>query len=127
MTIEARFPQGAAQPIAPYSPVIVADNLVVISGQVPYDETGLIVSDDFVEQARQVFRNLEACLRAAGCGFDDVIKVNIYIADLANFAEFNAVYEQVFHAPYPARTTVQAGLLGFQIEVDAWARQPSTV
>jgi 2-iminobutanoate/2-iminopropanoate deaminase len=123
MPVEARFPDGAAKPIAPYSPVIVSDGLVVISGQVPFTSDGSLVSEDFAEQAHQVFRNLSACLRAAGCGFEDVIKINAYVTDFADFPAFNSVYESYFSAPFPARTTIQAGLLGFRIEVDAWARQ----
>jgi 2-iminobutanoate/2-iminopropanoate deaminase len=124
MPSEPRFPEGTAKPIAPYSPVIVSDGLVAISGQIPFGTDGLLVSEDFVEQAHQVFRNLDLCLRAAGCGFRDVLKVNAYLADFADFASYNSVYESYFAAPYPARTTVQVGLLGFRIEVDAWARQP---
>jgi 2-iminobutanoate/2-iminopropanoate deaminase len=123
MPVEARFPDGAARPIAPYSPVIVSDGLVAISGQVPFAPDGTLVSDDFAEQAHQVFQNLSACLEAAGCGFEDVIKINAYISDFADFPTFNSVYETYFSAPFPARTTIQAGLFGFRIEVDAWARQ----
>lgn len=126
MTIEARFPKGAARPIAPYSPIIIADGLVAISGQIPLDAAGTLVSDDFADQARQVFTNLGACLDASGCGFQDVLKINAYLTDLEDFPIFNSVYEMFFASPYPARTTVQAGLLGFRIEVDAWARRPTS-
>ncbi len=125
MTIEARFPVGAPKPIAPYSPVIVSQGLVVISGQVPLNPDGSLVSEDFVEQAHQVFRNLHLCLQAAECQIQDVLKVNAYLSDLDDFPAFNTVYESYFTSPYPARTTVQAGLLGFRIEIDAWARQPA--
>ncbi len=126
MTIEARFPEGAGKPIAPYSPIVVSDGLVAISGQIPLDAEGTLVSDDFAEQAHQVFANLGACLSAAGCGFDDVVKINAYLADFDDFGTYNDVYGAYFTPPYPARTTVQAGLLGFRIEVDAWARQPTS-
>lgn len=126
MPIDARFPEGSSKPIAPYSPVVVADGLVAISGQIPFGADGVLVSEDFVEQAHQVFRNLDLCLRAAGCGFGDVLKINAYLADFEDFPAYNSVYETYFAAPYPARTTVQAGLLGFRIEVDAWARQPGS-
>jgi 2-iminobutanoate/2-iminopropanoate deaminase len=125
VTLEARFPEGAGKPIAPYSPIIVSDGLVAISGQIPLGADGTLVSDEFAVQAHQVFVNLGACLEAAGCGFQDVLKVNAYLVDFDDFATYNDVYGTYFTAPYPARTTVQAGLLGFRIEVDAWARQPS--
>ena len=68
---------------------------------------------------------MEACLAAAGCGLDDVQKVNVYLADLADFAAFNDVYRQTFSPPYPARTTVQVGLPpGLLIEVEVVARLP---
>ena len=70
-------------------------------------------------------RTCGACLAAAGCGLDDVQKVNVFLADLADFAAFNDVYRQAFSAPYPARTTVQVGLPpGLLIEVEAVARLP---
>jgi 2-iminobutanoate/2-iminopropanoate deaminase len=117
-------PDGLAKPAAPYSPVVESEGLVYISGQVPFDESGNVVSQDFAAQARQVFENLRRCLEAAGCSFDDVIKVNAFLADLADFGTYNDVYSECFREPYPARSTVQAGLLGFRIEVEAIARRP---
>ena len=71
--------------------------------------------------------NLASCLGAAGCGFDDVVKVNVFLLDLADFDEFNAVYRTAFDEPYPARTTVQAGLPGgIRIEIEAVARVPDS-
>ena len=125
MAKEAIQPPGIAAPIAPYSPVVVSDDLVLVAGQVPFDEEAKLVSDEFALQARQVFLNLGRCLSAAGCGFDDVLKVTTFLADFADFTEYNEIYGEYFSSPYPVRTTVQAGLLGFRIEVEALARVPS--
>lgn len=122
---EAIQPEGVATPKAPYSPVVVSGDLVYTAGQVGFDRTGQLAADDIAGQTKQVFENLLACLRAAGCGPEDVLKVNAYLADLGDFAAFNEVYETVFQAPYPARTTVGVNLPGgLLVEVEAIARRP---
>jgi 2-iminobutanoate/2-iminopropanoate deaminase len=126
MTREALRPDGLAVPAAPYSSVIVSDDLVFISGQAPFDAERHLVSTAFDEQARQTFENLGRCLEAAGCGFADVLKVNAYLADLVDFEAFNRIYAEYFTDPFPARTTVGALLLGFHIEIDAIARRPAS-
>jgi len=125
MARDARFPDGA-RPAAPYSPAIVSGDHVYTAGQVAFDADGAIVPGGVAEQTRQVFANLQRCLEAAGCTLDDVVKVNAYLTDLASFEDFNAVYREAFSEPYPARTTVQAGLVaGLLVEIEAVARRPS--
>jgi 2-iminobutanoate/2-iminopropanoate deaminase len=124
MTFGTPLPEGLSEPIAPYSPVVVSDDLVLLSGQVPFDAAGALVSSEFEPQARRVFENLGSCLAAAGCGFEHVLKVNAYLASFDDFAAYNEFYREYFAPPYPARTTVQAGLYGFRIEVEALARLP---
>ncbi len=123
MVRNALQPEDLAVPQFPYSPVIVSGDLVYTAGQVPFDADGRLVSDDFGEQAHQALRNVGRCLEAAGCRFSDVVKVNAYLADLADFAVFNDVYSEYFSPPYPARTTVGATLAGFKVEVEAVARK----
>ena len=118
-------PEGVAEPRAPYSSVVESDGLVFLSGQVPFDASGTLVEGGFDEQARATFANVGRCLAAAKLGFGDVVKVNVYLADLADFAALNRIYAEVFAPPYPARTTVGARLLGFAIEVEAVARRPA--
>jgi 2-iminobutanoate/2-iminopropanoate deaminase len=118
-------PQGVGPPTAPYSPVVVSGDLVFLAGQIPYDENSRLVEGDIEVQTRQVLTNMRSCLQAAGCGFEDVVKVNAFVADFADFAGFNAVYAEFFQPPYPARMTVQAGLYGFRVEVEAIARVPN--
>ena len=118
-------PQGA-RPQGPYSQAIVADGpQVYVSGQGPVDpESGELRLGSFREQAELTFRNIGALLEAAGTSWEHVVKVNAYLADLANFAEFNEVYKQYLREPYPARTTVQSGLNRIAIEVDCIAVVP---
>jgi 2-iminobutanoate/2-iminopropanoate deaminase len=121
---EALKPEGLAPPKPPYSSVIVTGDLVYTAGQGPYDAAGNLVSEDFAEQAHQAFKNIGICLTAAGCGFEDVVKVNGFLTDLADFPTYNEIYREYFTEPYPARTTVGTQLLGFKIEVEAIARKP---
>ena len=112
----------APEPVGPYSHAAVArGELVFLSGQTPIDPaTGRLVDGGVVTQVRRVFANLERVLAAGGLGFDDVVKVNVFLVDMADFAAMNDVYASVFAAPHPARTTVAvAGLpLGARIEVE---------
>lgn len=108
----------------PYSPVleIRPDRLIVISGQAPLDLDGNVVSDDFKTQTRVTLENCLVQLSAAGCGFADVFKVNVYLTDLANWPAFNEVYGELLPEPRPVRTAIQAGLLDrFQVEIEMWA------
>lgn len=127
VTRNAIQPDKIAVPKAPYSPVIVSDDLVYTAGQIAFDADGNMVGDDAGTQTRQVLENVRRCLEAVGCGLDDVIKVNAYLTDLANFGAFNAVYEEYFTAPFPVRTTVEAGLVpGFLVEIDVVARKETS-
>ena len=125
MARDALFPDGLARPKAPYSPVVRSGEHVYTAGQVAFDEDGVLVAGGVAEQTEQVLANLRACLRAAGCTLDDVVKVNVFLLDLADFDAFNEVYRAALTEPYPARTTVQAGLPGgIRVEVEAIARLP---
>jgi 2-iminobutanoate/2-iminopropanoate deaminase len=123
MSKRAVQPDGVATPKAPYSPVVVSGDHVYTAGQVAFDESGTVVSGGIDAQTRRALDNVAACLEAAGCGLDDVVKVNAFLADLADFEGYNAVYREYFTAPFPARTTVQAGLPpGLLVEIEAVAR-----
>ena len=127
MTRDALFPDGVARPRAPYSPVVRSGDHVYTAGQVAFDEQGTLVDGGVAAQTTQVLANLASCLRAAGCGLEDVVKVNVFLLDLADFEAFNEVYRTAFDEPYPARTTVQAGLPGgIRVEIEAVARIPDT-
>lgn len=126
MSWQAIQPEGVARPKAPYSPVVVSGDHVYTAGQVAFDASGTVVSGGVEEQTRQVLANLRACLEAAGCSLADVVKVNAFLTDLGEFDAFNRVYRETFSEPYPARTTVQAGLApGLLVEIEAVARRPA--
>jgi 2-iminobutanoate/2-iminopropanoate deaminase len=126
MAREALQPPDVATPKAPYSPVVVSGDHVYTAGQVAFDERGDVVGADVASQVRRALENLRSCLAAAGCGLEDVVKVNAFLTDLADFDAYNAVYREFFVAPYPARTTVQAGLPpGLLVEIEAVARRPA--
>ena len=108
--------------IGPYSQAVRAGNTVYLSGQIPLDPaTGELVQADIATEARRVFDNLKAVCEAAGASLDDVARVGIYLIDMSDFAQVNAVMAEYFQAPYPARSTIQvAGLpKGARVEVDA--------
>src|SRR5205809_965838 len=102
----------APKAIGPYSQAVKAGNIIYTSGQVSLDPaTGEIVPGDFAAQARRVFDNLAAVLRAAGAEFRNVTKATVYLTDLANFQSLNTIYAQYFGDHKPARTTVQVAAL----------------
>jgi 2-iminobutanoate/2-iminopropanoate deaminase len=123
---DAPTPTGMALPRLPFSPVVRSGDHVFTAGQVAHGEDGAVVPGGIAEQTAQALANVRACLAAAGCRLDDVQKVNVYLADLADFEGFNAVYRTAFTEPFPARTTVQVGLPpGLLIEIEAVARLPA--
>jgi reactive intermediate/imine deaminase len=122
---DAPVPEGVARPRYPYSSVVRSGDFVFTAGQVGFDESGEPVAGGVAEQTAQALANVEACLAAAGCTLDDVLKVNVFLVDLADFGEFNEVYRSAFTEPYPARTTVQVGLPApLKVEIEVVARLP---
>jgi 2-iminobutanoate/2-iminopropanoate deaminase len=122
-------PEGASQHVTagPYSPVIEVDarRLVVLSGQVAVDPEGKVIGATIEEQTQATLDNCRRQLAVAGCGLDDVFKVNVYLSDLADWARFNTVYEAALPRPLPVRTAVQAILMtGFRVEIEMWAVKP---
>ena len=126
MTRDAIQPDDLPVPAPPYSPVVRAGDLVFTAGQVAMDRSGAIVDGGVAEQTEQVLRNVEACVAAAGCSMEDVVKTTVFLTDLADFPAFNEVYARHFSRPYPARSTVQVGLApGLLVEIEAVARRPA--
>ena len=124
MPRQAIQPDGMATPKPPFSPVVVSGDLVYTAGQVAHGPDGSLVGGGIEEQTRQTLENVRACLEAAGCTLDDVLKVNAFLADLGDFEGYNSVYRAFFAEPYPARTSVQVGLpSGMLVEIEAVARR----
>jgi 2-iminobutanoate/2-iminopropanoate deaminase len=112
---------GAPKAIGPYSQAVKANGLVYTSGQISLDpDTGNLVEGDFAAQTHRVLRNLQAVLAEAGTGFDRVLKATVYLLDLGNFQEMNAIYAEYFGSHKPARTTVEVKGLpkGAALEID---------
>ena len=115
--------------IGPYSQAVKIGTTVYLSGQIPLvPETMEMVSDDFQEQAVQVFENLKAVCQAAGGELQDIVKLQIYLPDLNQFAMVNDVMADYFETPYPARAALGVRALpkGAQIEIDGIMELPST-
>ncbi|NYZ62790.1 RidA family protein [Luteimonas deserti] len=113
---------NAPAAIGPYSQAVRAGDTVYFSGQIPLDPvTGALVDGDITAQARRAFENLKAVAVAAGGSLADVVRVGLYVTDLGEFAEVNAVMAEYFDAPYPARSTIEVPALpkGARFEVDA--------
>ena len=124
MTRRAVSTTAAPGAVGPYSQAITTDDLVFCSGQVGLDpSTGELVAGGVEAEAERVIRNLEAVLDAAGCTLADVVKTTCFLADIADFQKFNAVYAGFWPDPPPARSTFQVAALprGAQVEIEATA------
>ncbi|MCC6794502.1 MAG: RidA family protein [Candidatus Hydrogenedentes bacterium] len=113
--------------VGPYCHATVAGNLIFLSGQGPMAPDGSGPRrDSFEVEVRQTLDNIKAVLEGAGASLEHVVKTNVYLSDMNNFAEMNGIYKEYFPSEPPARTTIQAGRLplDFRIEIDAIAMLP---
>ena len=109
-------------PAGAYSPAVRAGDFVFVSGQVPKDPaTGKLAGDDVESQTKQVVRNVERALAAAGASLSDIVSVTVYLADIDDWGRFNAAYKEVMPQPYPTRTALGASLRGILVEMNAIA------
>jgi 2-iminobutanoate/2-iminopropanoate deaminase len=118
--------EKAPKPIGPYSQGIIERDLIFLSGQGCINPlTGKLELGDVRSETKRTFENVRAILQAAGSSLDHVIKCNVYLRDINDFAAMNEVYETFFAAPFPARTTIQAGALpgGIAIEIECIAKK----
>lgn len=120
MSPRARISSDDAPPPAgPYSQGIRAGDLLFLAGQGPLDRDGNVVRGSVAEQTRQALANLDAVARSAGGSLAGAVRVGVYLSSLEHFAEMNAVYEEFFEDPLPARTTIQSDFTQFDVEIDA--------
>lgn len=122
MTRETIHTDRAPQAIGTYSQAIRSGTTVYMSGQIPLvPESMQLVEGDIEAQIRRVFDNLSAVAEAAGGTLDDVVKLNVFLVDLAHFALVNEIMAGYFHEPYPARAAIGVAALpkGAQVEMDA--------
>lgn len=118
---------AAPEAVGPYSQAIIHGGLVFVSGQLGLSpETGALISPSVNDQTAQALKNLEAVLRAAGASMRDVVKVTVYVMDMADFHTVNEVYARFFSEPYPARACVEVAALpkGGLVEIEAVACVP---
>jgi 2-iminobutanoate/2-iminopropanoate deaminase len=114
---------GAPAAIGPYSQALIAGDFVFSSGQIGLDGSGALVPGGITAETHQVFRNLDAVLRAAGTSLARVVKATVYLLDMADFAAVNGIYAGYVSEPAPARSTVQVAALprGARVEIDVIA------
>jgi len=108
-------------PVGPFSQAIEAGGFIYFSGQVGQDPaTGKLVAGGIAAETERVFRNLAAVLKAAGKGFDDVVRAGVYLANMNDFVAMNGIYAKHFSQPFPARTTIGVAALplGACVEID---------
>jgi len=120
MTRKAFSAEGAVA-VGPYSHAVEIGGLVYLSGQTPIDpQTGKLAEGDITVQTEQCFKNLFNVLESTGLTSDDVMKVNVYLTDMKDFASMNSVYSRQFTSPYPARTTIGVAELplGARVEIE---------
>ncbi len=120
--------ENAPSAIGTYSQAVKVNNTVYLSGQIPLDPQSMeVVGDTFEAQTHQVFKNLVAVCEAAGGEINDMVKVNIFMTDLSNFATVNEVMSQYFTEPYPARAAIGVSQLpkGVDIEIDGVMELPN--
>ncbi|MDF2723838.1 MAG: reactive intermediate/imine deaminase [Paenibacillus sp.] len=106
----------------PYSQAIVSGGFLFVSGQGPLDLEGRIVGTTIEEQTEHTLDNISGILAAAGCSMDDVVKVNVILADIRDFSKFNVVYRTRFNEPMPSRTCYGGSLDGILVEIDVIAK-----
>jgi len=120
------FSENAPKPIGPYSQAVSVGNLVFLSGQIGIDpKTGNLVAGGIVAETRQVMNNIRAVLAEANLTFENIIKVTIFLSNLADFAEVNQIYSEFFPKDFPARSTVgvQALPKGAKVEIEVIAHR----
>lgn len=123
MEVKPVYPEGSVKSKAHYSPGIIHNGVVYVSGQLPLDANGAAQLGSIEDQTRLCMKNLENILKAAGSDLNHVMKVNVFIADIANWAKFNETYASIMGEHRPARIVVPCGILnrGCSIEIDCIA------
>jgi len=118
------YAEGAPEVIGPYSHAVQVGNLLFLSGQIALDPKSMeLVDDTFRNEANQVFSNVETILAAANCSLDDIVKITVYLTDLKNFEQVNAVMSERLNTPFPTRSAVGVAALprGANIELEVIA------
>lgn len=115
---KALFPPNAAKPLAPYTPAIEAGGFVFLSGQIALDAEGNLHTADIATETRKVMENIGTLLKAAGLGYEHLVKVTIFLSDMAHYAAVNEVYGGYFTDTPPAREAVAVKGLPRDVNVE---------
>jgi 2-iminobutanoate/2-iminopropanoate deaminase len=120
-------PSDSPKPVGPYSHAVRVGDLLFCSGQIPLTKEGQLVAGGIKEQTRQVLDNVSAILKDQSLTIENVIKATVFMTDLAEFADLNAVYSEFFTKNFPARSTVQVAALprGARVEIEIVACYPT--
>lgn len=121
MTVRIIHSDQAPAAIGPYSQAVQSGQTVYLSGQIPLDPaTGEVVAGDFADRVTRVFDNLAAVCEAAGGTLNDIVKLNVFLTDMAQFPVLNTLMAERFEAPFPARAAIQVAALprGVDVEMD---------
>jgi 2-iminobutanoate/2-iminopropanoate deaminase len=120
--LERIAPVGGPHASGAYAPAIRAGNLVFVSGQGPFDpSSGELAAEDIAGQVRRTLANVALVLEAVGAGLSDVVRVDAYLANIEDFADYDDTFREVFGERLPTRTTVEAGLGSILVEINAIA------
>jgi len=121
------IPKGSPPPLAPYSPGVVADNILYVSGMLAMDTEGKTIGiGDAGAQCRAILEFIKSVVESAGGTMDDVVYNAIFLKDLKDYAAMNIVYKEYFSSPYPARYCIKADLVKpeFLVEISSTAHLP---
>ena len=119
MTKQIVHTNNAPQPVGTYSQAVKVGNLLFVSGQLPINpDSGELVTGNFKDRTRQVLNNLKNIIEAAGSNMNKVVKTNVYLTDLSNFAEVNEVYSEFFSSDPPARAAIQVSKLPLDTDIE---------
>lgn len=126
MQLQIINPSASPKPVGPYSHGVRAGALLFLSGQIPLQPDGKLVEGGIKEQTRQVLHNVQSLLRDQSLGFEHVVKTTVFMTDLGEFGEMNALYAEFFQKHFPARSTVQVAALprGARVEIEVVAAFP---
>jgi 2-iminobutanoate/2-iminopropanoate deaminase len=120
-------PAGSPRPVGPYSHAVRVGDFLFCSGQIPLTAEGKLVEGGIREQTAQVLKNVSAILKDQALSFENVVKTTVFLTDLTEFSEMNAIYAEFFTKNFPARSTIQVAALprGARVEIEVIACYPT--